>query len=76
MQKQNQKKNTGVKRTKYSKCENEHKTLSQRDKMKALQNQDIAVSNGTQYTLHVEQILFLSDITWIQIRLRMTLMAI
>lgn len=40
--------------------------------MTALQNEDIAGYDGMQYTLHVEQILFLSDITWIKLRLRMT----
>lgn len=40
--------------------------------MTALQNKDIAVYDGAQYTLHVEQILFLPDITWMKSRLRMT----
>lgn len=40
--------------------------------MTALQNKDIAGYDNAQYTLHVEQILFLLDITWIKLRLRMT----
>lgn len=52
------------------------KKLSQRKKMTALQNKDIAGYDDTQYTLHVEQILFLSDTTWIKLRLRMASMVI
>lgn len=64
-----------MKRTKVWKLiERRVKKLSQRKKMTALQNKDIAGYDDTQYTLHVEQILFLSDITWIKLRLRMTSM--
>lgn len=40
--------------------------------MTALQNKDIAGYIDTQYTVHVEQIQFSLDITWIKLRLRMT----
>lgn len=40
--------------------------------MTPLQNKDIAGYDHTQYTLYVKQILFLSYITWIKLRLRMT----